>query len=144
MTKPVTNLNVLFIDDEVDNLSAFVFNCEEFWNAHTVKNPDEITSGNYSLANHDAIIVDLVYDYPEDLTPDLKVDPGRGLKVLEWLKENHPQIPTMVLSAFLTDDLRKHIKDKYPKVLCMDKPLDFSKAEFREMMENFIKDYQTK
>ncbi len=134
-------LNVLFIDDEADNLDAFVFNCEEFWNTRTVMDPRDIVSGRYSVKGHDAIMVDLIYNFPE-VSPEDHSAPLRGLEVLAWLQENHPEIPTMVLSAFLTSDIRREIAQKYPKVMCLDKPLDFSRAAFREMVQNFIEEYK--
>jgi hypothetical protein len=135
-------LNVLFVDDEADNLDAFVFNCEEFWNTHTVLYTQDVMAGGYDVKQHDAVIVDLVFGYPQDLSADEKVDPRQGLALLDWLQKHHPDLPCMVLSAYLTEDIKQKINEKHPRVLCMRKPMDFSTAGFREMIEKFIREYK--
>ena len=141
MSNPSPDLNVLFVDDESDNLEAFVFNCEEFWHPHTVADPDEVIEGRYKLDNVDVVIVDLVFGPPPIMPEGYEVDPDRGINFLSWLQENRPKIPTIVLSAYLTPEIRARLAEKHPKVLCLDKPLDFSRAEFREVIEKFIREY---
>lgn len=135
-------LNILFLDDEQDNLDAFTLNCEMYWETTTMKSPWEVIQGKHSVAGYDAVIVDLVFDYPQEFRPDLKIDPSTGLTFVAWMQTHHPEIPVMVLSAYLTTEIIDKIEKEYPKVLCKDKPLDFSKAKFREMMRNFIKKYK--
>jgi CheY-like chemotaxis protein len=135
-------LKILFVDDETDNLDAFVFNCEQFWETYTLTSPKDILNRLHPVTSYDAIIVDLVYDYPQDFRPDLNIDPRGGLSLLAWLQEKHPEIPVMVLSAYLTPELKRNLSEKYPSVLCKDKPLDFSRSEFRTMMKTFIEGYR--
>lgn len=143
MSDSMMDLNVLFVDDEADNLEAFVFNCEEFWHPRTVIDPDEVMEGHYSLNSVDVVIVDLVFGPPPHIPPGYTVDPNRGINFLGWMQERHPHIPAIVLSAYLTPDIRARLAKKHPKVLCLDKPLDFSRSEFRDMIEKFISNYRT-
>ena len=143
MTKK-KELKILFVDDEVDNLDAFVFNCESFWDTHTQTSPKEVINGNYSLEGQDAVIADMVFGHPSTLDRNQQMDASTGLGFVEWLHKHHPKLPVIVLSAFLTADLRKEIRKRHPEAMLMEKPLDFSTAAFRGLMKKFVEDYRRK
>ncbi|MBU2490233.1 MAG: response regulator [Proteobacteria bacterium] len=108
--------NILLVDDERSLLLSMAEGLEAYvreFKVHTAMN------GREALEIFDSHPVDLV-------VTDLRMPEMEGFELLDWMRERHPEVPAIVLSAFVTPRIKDKLKEMGASEV-LAKPLDFRK-----------------
>jgi len=132
-------IRVLFIDDEEDAILGLKL-LHEDWESTGMTDPAPLLRGEIDVNSYDVILVDLVLRTTEEKAdPTIYFrgpDPRSGFRVLEWLKENAPDKPVVVISALVdSPSFREAFERRFPGIPAFGKPLDFSHPAFVSLVE---------
>ena len=108
--------NILLVDDERSLLLSMAEGLEAFvkdFKVHTAMN------GREALEVFDSHPVDVV-------VTDLRMPEMEGFELLDWMRERHPEVPAIVLSAFVTPRIEDKLREMGAAEV-LAKPLDFRK-----------------
>lgn len=93
--------NVLFVDDEEHNRNSFRANFRKLYNVLTANSVDEAEDVLENQHVDFAII-------------DHRMPKVKGWELMEWIRLNHPEIPSVMISAY-PEDLKGKNTEVLPK-----------------------------
>lgn len=130
-------LRVLLIEDEDDNIKSYELCCGDDWDLTAIRHPKEVFDRNVDPNQFDLVIADLVFNFVDGkvLTPD----PEDGRRLLAWLSIEKPGVPVMVVSGWVEPTMMQSLLKQYPKLQFVEKPVDLSSKNFRDLVAKAIK-----
>ncbi len=113
-------MNVLYIDDQKENLNVFRIAFRKRYNVFVTQST---TEGWAILADNDIDVVIADHRMPE----------MTGIEFLVKAKEEFPEIRTIVISEYINDQIIRNAMKAYSFDGCMGKPWDGE--ELQQMIE---------